>query len=393
MLLIKNAKILTMAEKNYDNGFILVKNGKISEVGSMEAMPSTKDSDTVIDAEGMFLLPGIIDSHCHIGMAEDSVGFEGDDVNEMTDPITPQLRAIDGIYHDDKAFEEACQNGITTVVTGPGSANVIGGQFAALKTYGRAVDDMIIKAPCAMKIAFGENPKAVYNEKHQLPTTRMATAALLREQLYKAKEYLEAIEKYEDDKEENDKPEFDIKFEALIPVIKGELVVKAHAHRTDDIFTAIRIAKEFNLDMTLDHCTEGWLIPDKIKQSGYDVILGPILTDRSKIELKNQTTKAPGILSKAGIDVAIMSDHPCVPAQHLMLCATLAVRDGMSEEDALKSITINAAKSVRLESRIGSLEIGKDADMVLYTGNPINYLSKARMTFIDGQIVYENKEG
>jgi imidazolonepropionase-like amidohydrolase len=393
MVLIKNAKILTMAEKSYDNGFIIVDGSKIVELGDMKNVPEASETDTVIDAEGMYLLPGLIDSHCHIGMAEDSVGFEGDDVNEMTDPVTPQLRAIDGIYHGDKAFEEAYQNGITTVVTGPGSANVIGGQFAALKTYGRTVDDMIIKAPCAMKIAFGENPKTVYNEKHQLPTTRMATAALLREQLYKAKEYLEAIEKFENDKEENDKPEFDIKLEALVPVIKGELVVKAHAHRADDIFTAIRIAKEFNLDMTLDHCTEGWLIPDKIKQSGYDVILGPILTDRSKIELKNQTTKAPGILSKAGIDVAIMSDHPCVSAQHLVLCASLAVRDGMAEEDALKAITINAAKSVRLESRIGSLEAGKDADMVLYTGNPLNYLSKVKMTIIDGQIVYENKEG
>jgi imidazolonepropionase-like amidohydrolase len=393
MVLIKNAKILTMAEKSYDNGFIIVDGSKIVELGDMKNVPEASETDTVIDAEGMYLLPGLIDSHCHIGMAEDSVGFEGDDVNEMTDPATPQLRAIDGIYHGDKAFEEAYQNGITTVVTGPGSANVIGGQFAALKTYGRTVDDMIIKAPCAMKIAFGENPKTVYNEKHQLPTTRMATAALLREQLYKAKEYLEAIEKFENDKEENDKPEFDIKLEALVPVIKGELVVKAHAHRADDIFTAIRIAKEFNLDMTLDHCTEGWLIPDKIKQSGYDVILGPILTDRSKIELKNQTTKAPGILSKAGIDVAIMSDHPCVSAQHLVLCASLAVRDGMAEEDALKAITINAAKSVRLESRIGSLEAGKDADMVLYTGNPLNYLSKVKMTIIDGQIVYENKEG
>lgn len=393
MVLIKNAKILTMAEKSYDNGFIIVDGSKIVELGDMKNVPEASETDTVIDAEGMYLLPGLIDSHCHIGMAEDSVGFEGDDVNEMTDPVTPQLRAIDGIYHGDKAFEEAYQNGITTVVTGPGSANVIGGQFAALKTYGRTVDDMIIKAPCAMKIAFGENPKTVYNEKHQLPTTRMATAALLREQLYKAKEYLEAIEKFENDKEENDKPEFDIKLEALVPVIKGELVVKAHAHRADDIFTAIRIAKEFNLDMTLDHCTEGWLIPDKIKQSGYDVILGPILTDRSKIELKNQTTKAPGILSKAGIDVAIMSDHPCVSAQHLVLCASLAVRDGMAEEDALKAITINAAKSVRLESRIGSLEADKDADMVLYTGNPLNYLSKVKMTIIDGQIVYENKEG
>jgi len=393
MLYIKNAKILTMAGKDYENGFISVKDGKISGIGEMADMPDTEAADTIIDAAGMVLMPGLVDSHCHIGLVEDSVGLEGDDVNEMTDPITPQLRAIDGIYHGDRAFEEARQNGVTTVVTGPGSANVIGGQFAALKTYGRSVDEMIIKAPCAMKIAFGENPKMVYNEKHQLPTTRMATAALLREQLYKAKEYLEALEKYQEDKEENEKPEYDFKLESLIPVIKGELPVKAHVHRTDDIFTAIRIAKEFNLDMTLDHCTEGWLVADILKESGYNIIVGPILTDRSKIELKNQTVKSPGILSKAGIDVAIMTDHPCVPIQHLMLCASLAVREGMAPEDALKAITINAAKCVKLDNRIGSLEIGKDADMVLYTGDPLDYSSKVKMTFINGQKVYENQEG
>jgi imidazolonepropionase-like amidohydrolase len=393
MLFIKNVNIHTMADKNYDNGFITAKGGRISGIGDMTDMPVISSSDTVIDASGMVLIPGLIDSHSHIGMVEDSVGFEGDDVNEMTDPITPQLRAIDGIYHKDRAFEEALQNGVTTVITGPGSANVIGGQFAALKTYGRTVDEMVIKAPCAMKIAFGENPKTAYNEKHQLPTTRMATAALLREQLYKAKEYMEALQEYEADKEENDKPEFDMKLDALIPIIKRELVVKAHAHRTDDIFTAIRIAKEFNLDMTLDHCTEGWLVADILKESGYNVIVGPILTDRSKIELKNQTMKAPGILSKAGIDVAIMTDHPCVPIQHLMLSASLAAREGMEPEKALRAVTINAARCIKLDNRLGSLEVGKDADMVLYTGNPLDYSSKVKMTFINGQLVYENQEG
>jgi len=393
MLFIKNAKILTMAGKEYENGYISVKDGKITDLGDMVSMPGTEAGDTVIDAKGMILMPGLVDAHSHIGMMEDSVGFEGDDVNEMTDPVTPHLRAIDGIYHGDRAFKEAYRNGVTTVVTGPGSANVIGGQFAALKTYGRSVDEMVIKAPCAMKFAFGENPKTVYHEKHQLPTTRMATAALIREQLFKAKEYLENLEKYEADKEENEKPDFDMKLEALIPVIKRELVIKAHAHRADDIMTAIRIAKEFDLDMTLDHCTEGWMIADILKESGYDVILGPILTDRSKIELRNQTLKAPGILSKAGIDVAIMSDHPCVPSQHLMLCASLAHREGMPQEEALKAITINAAKSVRLDDRIGSIEPGKDADMVIYTGHPLNHMSRVKMTFINGKLVYENNEG
>ncbi len=393
MLFIKNARILTMAEADYDSGFVGCRDGKIVQLGDMAQMPETDHSDVVIDAKGMVLMPGLVDSHCHIGMTEDSVGFEGDDANEMTDPVTPQLRAIDGIYHADKAFEEARQNGITTVITGPGSANVIGGQFAALKTYGRSVDEMIIKAPCAMKIAFGENPKTIYHEKHQIPTTRMATAAILREQILKTQEYLEAIQEYEKDREDNEKPEFDMKLDSLIPVIKGELPVKAHAHRADDILTAIRIAKEFDLDMTLDHCTEGWLIADVLKESGYDVILGPILTDRSKIELRNQSLKAPGILARAGINVSIMSDHPEVPCQHLMLCAAVAAKEGMGREDALKAVTINAARSVRLEKRIGSLEVGKDADMVLYTGYPLDYMSQVKMTFINGVLIYESQEG
>lgn len=393
MLYIKNAKILTMTETDFQPGYIGCRGDKIAALGDMDSMPKTEASDTVIDAKGMYLLPGLIDSHCHIGIIEDSVGFEGDDTNEMTDPITPQLRAIDGIYQADRALREAGQNGVTTVVTGPGSANVIGGQFAALKTYGRSVDEMVIKAPCAMKFAFGENPKTVYYEKHQLPTTRMTTAALLREELYKTVEYMNDWAEYKKNKEDNDKPEFDMKLNALIPVVKGELLVKAHAHRSDDILTAVRIAREFNLDMTIDHCTEGWMIPELLKSYGYDVIVGPILTDRSKIELKNQSLKAPGILSKAGLHVSIMSDHPCVPSQHLMLCAAIAAREGMDPKEALKAVTINAAESVRLQNRIGSLEAGKDADMVLYTGHPFDYMSKVRMTFINGKPVYENQEG
>lgn len=393
MLIIKNANILTMAGSRYDNGFVACSGNKIAAVGPMEDCPKIGNDDQVIDAAGMVLMPGLVDAHSHIGMIEDAMGFEGDDVNEAADPITPHLRAIDGINPYDRAFEEARQFGVTTVVTGPGSANVIGGQFAAIKTWGRTVDEMVVKNPCAMKVAFGENPKSVYNEKHQTPTTRMTTAAMLREQLFKAREYMEALEAYEKDKEENDKPEFDIKLEALIPVIRRELVVKAHAHRADDIMTAIRIAREFNLDLTLDHCTEGWLIPDVLKECGYDVIVGPLLTDRSKIELKNQTLKAPGILANSGLRVAIMTDHPCVPEQHLMLCAALAVREGMDSEEALKAVTINAARACRIDDRVGSLEVGKDADMALYTGHPLDYMTKVYMTIINGKIVYTQTKG
>lgn len=393
MLLIRNAKVLTMAGVNYDQGYVACNGGKITAVGAMENCPEAGNGDRVVDAGGMYLLPGLVDAHCHIGMIEDAVGFEGDDANEMTDPVTPQLRAIDGIYHADRSFEEAREYGVTAVVTGPGSSNVIGGQFAALKAWGRTVDEMVIKQPCAMKIAFGENPKAIYHEKHQVPTTRMTTAAILREQLFKAREYLEAIEEYEKDKEENDKPEFDIKLHSLLPVIKGELPVKAHAHRADDIATAIRIAKEFHLEMTLDHCTEGWLIPDVLKEAGYDVILGPTLTDRSKVELKNQSLSAPAVLSKAGVKVSIMSDHPDVPIQHLMLCAAISAREGMDEGEALKAVTINPAKSCGIDDRVGSLEAGKDADMVLYTGHPFDYMSKVHMTIINGIVVYKRAKG
>ena len=402
-MLIINGKILTMAgsKKNqkdnsvisYDDGYIFIENGKIKEIGSMEKCSFKDDlKDDVIEAHGRHIMPGLIDAHTHIGIMEDSVGFEGDDLNEMTDPVTPHLRAIDGIYHGDRSFEEARQWGVTTVISGPGSSNVVCGQFAALKTYGRSVDEMILKAPCAMKVALGENPKTIYHEKNHTPSTRMATAAILREQLYKAKEYMEAWEDYQKDKEENDKPEFDIKLEALIPALKRELIVKIHAHRADDILTALRIAKEFNLDITIEHCTEGYLIADILKESNVRVILGPLLTDRSKIELRNQNIKAPGILSKLGIPVAIMTDHPCVPNQHLLLCAAIAVREGMTEIDALKAVTINAAKAGGIENRVGSLEVGKDADVVIFSGYPFDYKTKVDMTIINGKAVYHRED-
>jgi len=393
-MLIINGKIYTMSDNSqsgtlkYDNGYILVKDGKIAAVGPMDECP---EDNEIIDAKGRFILPGLVDAHTHVGILEDSVGFEGDDVNEMTDPVTPHLRGIDGIYHSDRSFEEARQWGVTTVLSGPGSANVICGQFAALKTYGRCVDEMVIKEPCALKVAFGENPKTVYHEKNHAPSTRMATAAILREQFYKAKEYMEQWEEYRKDSEENDKPEFDMRLEALIPALKGELIVKIHAHRADDIVTAIRIAKEFNLKITIDHCTEGYLIADILKENNTRVILGPMLTDRSKIELRNQSLAAPGILARAGIPVAIMTDHPCVPVQHLLLCAAIAVREGMPEEEALKAVTVNAARAAGIDDRVGSLEKGKDADIVIFSGHPFDYKTKVDFTIIDGKIVYSRE--
>lgn len=392
MLLIRNGKILTMTGIDYDNGYVLIDEGKIIEVGEgKKSFRGKKDLD-IIDAEGKYVLPGFIDAHCHIGMWEDAIGFEGEDGNEMTDPVTPQLRAIDGVYHLDRCFREALENGITTVVTGPGSANVIGGQFAALKTYGRRIEEMVIKEPVAVKVAFGENPKTVYNERKQAPSTRMATAAILRESLMKAKEYMELWDDYNNDKENVDKPEYDIKMEALVKVLRREIPIKAHAHRADDILTAIRIAKEFDIRLTIEHCTEGHLIKDILLEEGVSAIVGPMLTDRSKVELRNMSVKTPGILSKAGVKTAIMTDHPCVPIQYLSLCAALAVREGMDEKEALKAITINAAELTEIDKRVGSIEKGKDADIIIMDGHPLEFRTRVVTTIINGQVVYERKE-
>jgi len=389
MLLVKNAKILTMAGIDYNDGYIAAEGEKITALGNDAAELTRLEAaaSEVIDAKGRYVLPGFVDAHCHVGMWEDSVGFEGDDGNETSDPVMPHLRAIDAVYHADRAFVEARENGVTTVVTGPGSANVIGGQFAALKTYGRRVEDMVIKAPVAMKVAFGENPKSVYHEKRQAPMTRMATAALLRESLMKAVEYKKMKEDYERDSENFDKPDYDIKMEALLKVLNGEIPLKAHAHRADDILTAIRIAKEFGVGITIEHCTEGHLITDILLEDNVSVITGPFLTDRSKIELRNQSARTPGILSRAGIKTAIMTDHPVTPVQYLPLCAAVAVKEGMDETEALKAITINAAEITGIADRVGSLEAGKDADIIIMDGHPLELKSRVLYTIINGQVV------
>lgn len=394
MLLVKNARILTMAGRDFENGYILADKGKIIRLGEDPAegerlAAAGGDAFDTVDAAGGFVVPGLIDAHCHVGMWEDAVGFEGDDGNEMTDPVTPHLRGIDGVYHSDRAFVEARESGVTVVVTGPGSANVIGGQFAALKTYGRSVDEMVLKEPVAMKVAFGENPKTVYHEKRQTPMTRMATAAILRESLMRAREYGQLLDDYEKDSENNDKPDYDMKLEALLRVLKGEIPLKAHAHRADDILTAIRIAKEFGVGITIEHCTEGHLITDLLLEEKVSVITGPFLTDRSKIELRNQSVKNPGILSKAGVKTSIMTDHPCTPIQYLSLCAAVAVKAGMDETEALKAITINAAEVTGISDRVGSLAPGKDADFAIFDGHPLELKSKVLYTVIDGRVVYQ----
>ena len=312
-----------------------------------------------------------------------------DDCNEIGGPNTPELRAVDAINPYDRCFEEACQGGVTTCVTGPGSANVLGGQFAALKTKPGSVEEKLIAAPVAMKSALGENPKFAYGmEKSRSPYTRMATAALLRKAFLEAREYGRRREG-----SKADKPDYDMAKEALLPVLSGELPLKIHAHRADDILTGIRIAREFGLRYSLEHCTEGHLIPQAIKAAqaeGAKVVLGPLLSDRSKVELRNLSFKAPAILHKAGVEFALMTDHPEIPEQYLSVCAALAVRAGLPEEAALRAITINGARAVGLESRVGSLEPGKDGDIGIYSGHPLEFRSRCVMTVIDGEIVYND---
>lgn len=380
--LIKNAEIITMTGENYKNGCVLF-DEKILYVG--EEAPA--DADEVIDAKGKIVMPGLVDAHCHVGMFEDSLGFEGDDGNEDSDPVMPHLRAIDGINPFDRGFSDAYNAGVTSVVTGPGSANPVGGQFAAVKTYGICVDDMIIKAPAAMKMALGENPKCVYNEKEEAPVTRMGTMALIRELFIKSQEYMHRLEEYENNSEDNEKPEFDIKLDAMIPVLKREIPVKIHAHRADDICSAIRIGKEFNVDVTIEHCSDGDAVAPILEREKLPVMLGPTLSDRSKPELRNLTFDTYKNLSDRGIDTAIITDHPEITVENLPLCAAMAVKHGMNEEKALEAITITAAKNCRIDDRIGSLSVGKDADIAVFTDLPTRFDAVCVMTFIDGKRV------
>ncbi len=377
-----NGILHTMAAPTIARGYVSFENGKIVATGAMADLVLPADAE-VMDVSGCHIYPGLVDAHTHLGVFGDSLGFEGEDGNEITDPITPQLRAIDAINPFDRCFQEAREAGITCVVTGPGSANPIAGQLAAIKTVGRRVDDMIVKAPAAMKFALGENPKSCYNDRHETPTTRMATAALIREELFKAKEYLEKKERAATE-EDAETPEFDMKLEALIPVIKGELPAHFHAHRADDIATAIRISKEFQLDYVILHGTEAHLIADLLSEEGARVVTGPIFGERSKPELSNQRMDNTATLMQAVVQTAICTDHPENPEQYLPMAAALCAKYGISEDDAMAAITCDAADIAQIRDRVGTLEKGKDADIAVFRGSPLELNSTVEAVFIDG---------
>ncbi|WP_408955565.1 amidohydrolase [Natroniella sp. ANB-PHB2] len=376
MLAIKNGRILTIANRIIEQGTVLVESGKIVEVGS--EVEISVDAD-IIDVEGKVVMPGLIDAHTHLGIWEEGIGESGADGNEKSAPLTPQLRAIDAVNPFDQAFEDALKAGVTTVGTGPGSSNVLNGESIALKTYGHVVDEMVVKDPVGAKAAFGENPKVVFGKQEKAPYTRMAIAALLREALLNADNYL---------KQEH--PEYNIKHEAVAKILRKEVPLKAHAHRADDIMTALRIAKEFNLDLTIEHGTESHKIAGYLAQQGVPVVFGPTMVSRSKVELKERDFSTAKVLVEAGVKLAIMTDHPVIPIQYLSICAGLAVKAGLDWQEALRAITINPAQILGISDRVGSIESGKDADLIVLSGNPLALESRVEKVLINGSLVVDN---
>lgn len=372
-----NAKIDPITQPEFE-GSILIKDGKIEDKGEDLDIPEDYEK---IDLEGKRVIPGMIDAHCHVGIFEEGEGWEGDDTNELYDPITPHLRALDGINPDGIALKEAVSSGITSINVGPGSANPIGGKFTSMKTAGsKIVDDLIIKEPTGLKMATGENPKRVYKDQKKMPSTRMSTAGLIREKLFEASEYMKKLE--EDTEEEIEK---NFKLEAILPLLKDEIPGRIHAHRADDIASAVRISEEFGFELIIEHCTEGHKIADFLAEKDIPVVFGPALSSRPKREMEELSFRTPGILAEKGVKVAIMTDSPADPIKYLPLLAAYAVREGMEKREALKAITINAAEICGIEDRVGSIEKGKDADLVVFDGDPLELKSRVEKVFIEGE--------
>lgn len=407
MIAVTNGKLVTVTQGTIEGGTVLIENGRIAALGKDVDVPGGAE---VFDVTGKVMIPGLIDAHCHTGIFPDGVGWYESDGNEMTDPIMPHLRALDAIHPGDMGFKDLREGGVTTINTGPGSGNLIGGQFACLKTReAETIEEMLIMAPSGMKMALGENPKRVYREQKKTPSTRMGNAAALRSVLVEAQNYRDKWKRYHERREHHeerlkqwtaepakergekpeppDPPERDIKKEALIPVLEGKLRAMIHCHRADDIMTAIRIGEEFGLKISLEHATEGYKIAEILAQKGVPCVAGPILFSRMKYELREMTPRNPGILSKAGVKVALQTDEMSA-VRYLLINAVIAFQHGMGEEEALRAITINPAEIIGVEERVGSLEVGKDADLVVFSGHPFDYRSVPEMVFIDGEVAY-----
>jgi len=388
---ITGGRIVPINGEPVDDGAVIVEDGKIVAVGSMVSVP---EGVPVIDAAGGWILPGFIEAHGHVGVHEEAEGWAGQDTNEMTEPVTAQVRALDAINPADLGFRDAVSGGVLAVNVNPGSGNPIGGQTAALKCWGRTVDEMLLRAPAGMKSALGENPKRVYAEKKQTPSTRLGVAAVIRGALVDANNYLQRIEAEQRKPEADRKPvDRDLKLEALGRVLRREIPWRQHCHRADDIATAIRIADEFGYDLVIDHGTEAYLLADVLAARDIPVIIGPLFTSRSKVELRNRSLANPGRLAEAGVTIAITTDHPVVPIHFLAHQAALSVKHGLDRDTALRALTINPATIIGIDDRLGTIEPGKDADLVIWSGDPLDVLSRVERAFMDGTEIYTYADG
>jgi imidazolonepropionase-like amidohydrolase len=383
VIAITGGYIVPIESDPIDGGTILLEDGKITAIeGPGFAVPPDAER---VDAAGKWVLPGFIDAHAHLGVHEDGEGWAGNDTNEMTDPVTAQVRALDAINPADVGFRDAISGGVLNVNINPGSGNPIGGQTVAVKCWGRTVDDMVLRAPAGLKSALGENPKRVYGDRNQIPSTRLGTAAVIRAALVDALNYQEKI-----NNRTSERPVVprDLKLEALLLVLRRQIPWRQHCHRADDIATAMRIAAEFGYDLVIDHGTEAHLIADKIAAAGIPVVIGPLFTSRAKVELRNRSLANPGKLAAAGVTIALTTDHPVVPIHFLIHQATLAVKEGLDREVALRAVTINPARIIGCADRIGSLAPGKDADVVIWSGDPLDVMSRAERAYVDGREIY-----
>jgi imidazolonepropionase-like amidohydrolase len=384
---ITGGRIVPIEGKPIEGGVLLIEDGRITAVGGPDlAVPPGAE---VVDASGKWVLPGFVEAHGHLGVHEEGEGWAGSDVNEMTDPVTAQVRALDAINPDEQGWRDAVGGGVLAVNVNPGSGNPIGGQTVALKCWGRTVDEMLLREPSGMKSALGENPKRVYGDKKQTPATRLGTAAVIRAALAEAQHYLAKIDA-EAAKPIADRAPIarDLKLEALGLVLRREIPWRQHCHRADDIATAIRISEEFGYELVIDHGTEAHLVADKLAERNIPVIIGPLFTSRSKVELRNRSLANPGKLARAGVTIAITTDHPVVPINFLVHQATLAVKEGLDRDTALRSLTVNPARILGIEDRLGSLTVGKDADLCIWSGDPLDVMQRVERAFIDGKEIY-----